>query len=223
MLDPVLAAELGQPRILIFGAVEILTPGGAIRLLDGAGEVPIGANRFVGRDPTWGVLDSIRGLSESMSDTSPAVTIGILPSGDLALSALIDPALQGSAVSVTIGAIDRVTGLAVGEPYVFFAGEIDVPTVKWAGNDRRMEFRAGSIGERLFSVEEGRRLSHAFHTKVWPGELGLEFVTDIESTVPWGQQLKTDSNAVRSDLPGYGASGGFTGGGLRRNYWGAWT
>ena len=85
------------------------------------------------------------------------------------------------------------------------AGELDVPTVTWDANDRRLEFKATSIAERLFATEEGKRLSDAFHQKVWPGELGLAFVTDVETYVPWGQKLDTSAVETRTNNSSIGA------------------
>ena len=55
-------------------------------------------------------------------------------------------------------------------------------------------------------TEEGRRLSDAFHQLVWPGEMGLAFVTDVETTVPWGQALDTTVIETRTNLPSMGGS-----------------
>lgn len=203
-MDPALAAALAASRPLYFAWVEIQLPAATLRLVDGSAEVPIGGHTFVGRDPAYGVLDSIKGLTDSIGDSAPGVTIGLIPANDTALAALLDPAVQGSPVTLGIGVLDMATGLPIGEPYVLFVGELDVPSVKWAENDRRLEWTAVSIGERLFQIEEGRRLSDAFHQKVWPGELGLAFVTDIETWVPWGQALNTTAVETRTNLPGMG-------------------
>lgn len=205
-MSPALAAALAAARPTFFAWAEIQLPDATLRLVDGAAEVPMGGHTFAGRDPVYGVLDSIKGLTDSVGDSAPGVTIGLIPASDTALSALLDPAVQGSPVTLGVGAIDMATGLPIGEPYVLFVGELDVPNVKWAANDRRLDWSAVSIGERLFQIEEGRRLSDAFHQKVWPGELGMAFVTDIESWVPWGQALDTSAIETRTNLPGMGGS-----------------
>jgi hypothetical protein len=205
-LSPQLAAALRGERPLLFGSVEINLPGYDLLLLDGAGELMVGNRKFVGRDPVYGVLNSIKGLADSMGDSAPAVTLGLLPSGDGALAKLVDPAVQGSPVTIAIGCVDIATGLAVPNPYVLFAGELDVPTITWGANSRRLDYRVGSVAERLFAVDEGRALSNAFHQHVWPGELGLEFVTGVEEWVPWGQKIDMTAIQTRSNLPGFGAT-----------------
>ena len=201
-LNPALAAALRGDRPLLFGAVEIALPGYTLRLLDGSGQLMIGGQKFVGRDETYGVLDTIKGLGDSKGDQAPALTLGLIPASDSALGTLLDPAVKGSPVTVMMGVIDIATGLVVPSPYVLFAGELDVPTVTWDANDRRVDYSVTSVAERLFATEEGRRLSDSFHQKVWPGELGLAFVTGVEDTVPWGQALDTGAVEYRSNLPG---------------------
>lgn len=203
-MTPALAAALRGERPLLYGSVEIELPGYDLLLLDGAGQLMVGNRKFVGRDPVYGVLDSIKGLADSMGDKAPAVTLGLIPANDAALGTLLDPAVQGSPVTISMGCVDIQTGLAVPGPYVLFVGELDVPTVKWGANDRRLEYRVTSFAERLFIVEEGRRLSHAFHQWVWPDELGLAFVTDVETYVPWGQKIDMTAIETRTNLPGVG-------------------
>lgn len=204
-LPPALAAALRGDRPLLFGSVEINLPGYDLLLLDGSGQLMIGNRLFAGRDPVYGVLDTIKGLADAMGDQAPAVTLGLIPSTTASLAALLDPAVQGSHVTIAMGCIDIASGTAVSAPYVLFSGELDVPTVTWDANDRRLDYKVTSIAERLFAVEEGRRLSDAFHQKVWPGELGLAFVTDVETYVPWGQKLDTSAIETRTNMSTIGA------------------
>ncbi len=205
-LSPALAAALRGDRPLLFGAVAINLPGYDLLLLDGAGELMIGGRKFVGRDPVYGVLDNVKGLADSIGDTAPTLTLGLIPPSTGALSDLLSPDVQGSQVTVSIGCIDIATGLVVPAPYVLFSGELDVPTLNWGTRDRRLDYKVISVADRLFNIEEGRRLSDAFHQSVWPGELGLAFVTDVETTVPWGQALNTSAIETRTNLPSMGGS-----------------
>jgi hypothetical protein len=205
-LSPPLAAALRGDRPLLFGAVEINLPGYDLLLLDGSGELLIGGRKFVGRDPIYGVLDSIKGLADSIGDQAPTLTLGLIPPSSGALSTLLSPDVQGSQVTVSIGCVDIATGQVVPAPYVLFSGELDVPTLHWGTRDRRLDYKVISVADRLFNVEEGRRLSDAFHQSIWPGELGLAFVTDVETTVPWGQALDTSAIETRTNLPSMGGS-----------------
>ena len=200
-----LQAALSASHVLLFGAVEIALPGYTLRLLDGSGQISIGGHTFVGRDATYGVLDTIKGIADMVDDRAPAIQLGLIPASDAALASLIDPAVQGSPVTITLGVVDRATGLAVPDPYAVFVGEIDVPTITWDANDRRLEYRVVSVAERLFMIEEGRRLSDSFHRKVWTGsnENGLALATGVEQTIAWGQAQAT-SIETRTNLPSMG-------------------
>ncbi|MFZ3485280.1 hypothetical protein [Sphingomonas sp. 3-13AW] len=198
-LSPQLAAALRGERPLLYGSVEINLPGHDLLLVDGAAELMIGNRKFVGRDPVYGALDTIKGLTDSVGEKAPVVSLGLIPSSATALAALVDPAVQGSPVTISIGCVDMVTGLAVPHAYVLFAGELDVPTITWDARDRRLEYRIGSVAERLFAVEEALRLCLAWHQSVWPGELGLEFVSEVETYVPWGQKIDLTAVETRTN------------------------
>lgn len=204
-LNPLLASALRGERPLLFGSVEINLPGYDLLLLDGAGELMVGDRKFVGLDPVYGALDSIKGLTDSIGDSAPSVSLGLIPSGEVALAKLIDPLVQGSSVTIAIGCIDMMTGAAVSAPYVLFTGELDVPTIKWGARDRRLEYRAVSAAERLFQVEEANRMTDAHHQSIWPGELGMSLVSYVEDYVPWGQKLDLTAIETRTNVPGVGS------------------
>ena len=204
-LPPALAAALAGDRPLLVGMVEIDLPSYTLRLLDGAAELMIGGVKWTGRDPIYGVLDTIKGLSDQVGDQAPSVEIGLIPATTASLATLMDPSVQGSAVTISLASVDMATGI-VTPTYVLFSGELDVPTVTWGANDRRLAYKCGSVADRLFATEEGRRLSDAFHQKVWPGEAGLAFMTEVEQEVDWGQSYDTTVIETRTNLPSMGGS-----------------
>lgn len=203
-LSPALASALAGDRPLMVGTVEINLPGYDLCLLDGAAEVMIAGKKFVGRDPIYGALDTIQGLSDTTGDQAQTLTIGLIPAGDTALGLLLDPAAQGSLVTVGINVVDPATGLPVSDTYVLCRAELNVPTVTWGQNNRRLEYKCYTVSERLFATEEGNRLSDAFHQSVWPGETGLFAVTGVEVYVPWGQKLDLTAVEVRTNNPAIG-------------------
>lgn len=198
-LSPALLSATQQPRVLIFGSVVFGFASGTVRLLDGSGEVIVGGVKFSGRDSTWGAIDTIKGLGDQSGDQAPVVTVGVIPSSTASVAALSDPSLQGTPVAIQIGSVDTATGLPIGDSYVLFLGQIDNSTVRWADHDRRVDIRCIAAAEKLFAIEEGLRLSDTFHQTVWPGELGMEFVTGVEDWVPWGQQVDFSKPQIRTD------------------------
>lgn len=205
-LSPAMDAALQDVAPLICGLVEIDLPGYPLRLLDGSGTVAYGGKTFVGRDPTYGVLAAIDEISDGAGDEAPALRITLHPSSNASAAALAAPTMQGCRVSVSLAALDRMTGQVIGEPELLFLGELDVPTLKSGPNSRTLEYEVVSVFERLFDNDEGARLSSAFHKSIWPGERGFDFVTGVEDDVYWG--VEGPPSAVT-----YGAGGGGGGGG----------
>lgn len=201
-LTPGLEAALQQPRALLFGALEINFPDHDLRLLDGSGELVIGGNTFVGRDPTFGTIASCKPVTDGNADQAPTLTVSLLPPSGTAAATLASAAMQGSRVRLYMGAVDMMTGLVVPDPKVLFDGEIDVPTLRWRTRAREVEYRVVSVFEKFFDQEEGIRLSDSHHQALWPGELGLAFVTGVTQPVYWGAQppvsaVRTASSANR--------------------------
>ncbi|MFN3584831.1 hypothetical protein [Phenylobacterium sp.] len=188
-LSPALDAHLARAQVTLFVAVEIVLPSATIRLLDGAGVLTFDSRTFTGRDPVYGVLGPIEPLTDGLDAEAPRVTISLLPPTNTAAATLAAPAAQGSAVSLWFGAVDTATGLVVDAPDLFFVGEVDVPTLRVGKGSRVLEYEVASVWERFFRNDEGARLTDAFHQSVYPGEKGLEFVTDVQRQLPWGADL----------------------------------
>src|SRR3546814_5312887 len=97
------------------------------------------------------------------------------------MATLCNPNMQGSQVSIFVGAVDPTSGLIIGQPEVKFLGEIDVPSLTIGeGGQRSLSYTAVSVFERLFETDEGARAQDAWHQSIWPGEQGLEFMTGTE-------------------------------------------
>lgn len=184
-LETAMAAALEGQHALLFTAVEIQLPSETLRLLDGAGAVTFGGRTFVGQDPALGVLASIEALTDG-GEEAPSVRIAVLPPTNTAMATLADPLAQGGAVFIWLGVMAPTTGAVVGEPELLFAGEIDVPVLEVGRGQRLLTLDCVSIFDRFFEDREGVRLTNSFHQSVWPGELGLEFVTGVKRQMPWG-------------------------------------
>ncbi len=185
-MTPALLGAISADRPLVFGAFEINLPGHDVRLLDGSGAVMIGGNKFTGRDPIAGTVVALQGISDGTGDEAPTITMTLQPPSHEAALQISSEEVQGSRVRISLGVLDRQTGLVVPDPLVLFDGAIDVPTIKWGMHKREVEYRVTSVFERFFELEEGIRLSDAWHQSIYPGELGLSFVTGVTETVPWG-------------------------------------
>jgi len=185
-MTPQLDAALAGFAPTVFGAVEILLPDYTLRLIEGAGRLSFGGNTFVGRDPTFGVIDSVDVIADGTGDDAPEVRLTLLPASDAAAATLASATMQGSQVSIWLGALDPATGQVIPDPLLVFLGELDVPTLKAGEHRRELEYSVVSVFEHFFSDDEGARLSDTFHQSIWPGEKGFAFVTNVDTPVYWG-------------------------------------
>jgi hypothetical protein len=51
-------------------------------------------------------------------------------------------------------------------------------------------------------VDEGVRASNGYHQSVWPGELGLEYMTGTDKNLYWGAKRPVGSYTARSGSAG---------------------
>lgn len=201
MVDPTLQAALEGDVLYLYGAIKIEFPDHTLRLLDGAGELTIGGEVYSGEDAILGTLDSIDELPEDIGDEAPQIRLTLNPADAEASATLTAATVQGSTITIMMGAYDPSTNLAVGVPETLFYGELDVPTLDTSGGSREITYTAVSVFERLFEVREGERASDGWHQSIWPGELGLEYMTGTVKNLYWG--AKRPLTTVRRN--GWGA------------------
>lgn len=198
-MDPTLKNALAQPSVLLFGALKIELPDYTLRLLDGSASLIIEGETYVGLDPTFGTISAISELSEEIGDSAPEITVTLNPPDVSATAVLSHPNMQGAMAHLMAGAVDPVSGIAIGTPETLFLGEIDVPTIGInQQGERTLEYSIVSVFERLFEVEEGQRASNGWHQSIWPGELGLEFMTGTDVNLYWGVKPPKGSTAKGS-------------------------
>lgn len=195
-----LDAALAQPSAIVFIALEIQLPGYTLRLIDGAGEIAIAGDLFLGVDPTYGVLAGIEPFGDGVDAQAPRLVLSLFPPTNTASAVLADPNAQRSPVKLWFGAIDSLTGLVIDEADLWFVGELDTPTLRVGQGQRLLEFEVASVWERFFRNDEGARLNNAFHQSIWPGETGFEFTTEVQRQLPWGSDVPRPTVVV--DVPG---------------------
>lgn len=183
---PAAEAALGARRAAVFGAVEMTLPGHDVRLIAGSIELEVFGEEFSGRDAVFGTIASVDAPKDGVGDEAPGLTITLLPPSGADIDAVAAAGMQGARVRLIFGPLDTLTGLVVPDPIVLFDGEVDVATPKWRKGAVEVAYRCGSVFTKFFELEEGIRLSDAWLQGVWPGALGLAFVTGVAEPVPWG-------------------------------------
>ncbi|HEX7852327.1 MAG TPA: hypothetical protein VF503_01365 [Sphingobium sp.] len=191
-VDPALQTALGQSVVTMFCAMRINLPARPLLLLDGAAEVRFdsgfgyGTELYRGIDSEFGTIASLEQISGGDGDEAPELQMSLYPADGVAAATLSSSNMQGSEVLIFIGALNPMTGLVVGQPYLQFMGEVDVPTLNSSQEERTVEFTIVSVFDRLFAIDEGVRATDGFHQSVWPGERGLEYMTGTAATLYWG-------------------------------------
>lgn len=202
---PGMQSALAADAPIIFGALRIQLPDRVLRLLDGSGNVTFGGETYTGLDATFGTLAAVNEISDGVGDEAPAISLTLVPASSAAAAMLASPAMQGSAVSLWLGAVDRATGAVVPDPLLVFQGVLDQPVLSVEKGVRELELECVSGFERLFDNDEGVRLADSFHKNVWPTEQGLANVSGIIRTIYWGVE------APRGSIFFGGGGGGFGG------------
>ena len=198
-MDPTLKNALAQPGVHLFGALKIELPSYTLRLVDGSATVVIGGETYVGQDATFGTIAEMSQLTEEIGDSAPEITIALFPPDVTATASLSHPNMQGSRATLMVGAVDPISGIAIGTPEILFLGEIDVPTITLEQNGaRKVEYTIVSVFERLFEVEEGQRASNGWMQSIWPGDLGLEHMTGTDVNLYWGAKPPQGPGATKS-------------------------
>lgn len=219
MTSPALDAALAEPIAAVFAAIEIHAPTFTLRLLDGASEVTFPVEdavtgvsapaTFKGSDPDLGTLGTLRSMSEGIGTEAPRLRLELRPPTRTAAATLNLPSNQGALVRMWFGAVNLIDGSVI-EPSLEFLGNLDVPKYM-GGKARRIEYDVFSPWESLFAEAEGDRLNHENHTRAFPLERGLEFVSDVERQLPWGADVPR--SPMISTAQGVSGGGGYNPGG----------
>jgi hypothetical protein len=195
-LTPQMSAALRTGRYPFAPLVRVALPGYTLCQIVGSAEVRFLGDKFVGRDPRFGILVAASNLKDGVGDEAPDWSLTFAPPSEIAASELAAATAQGGEVGGWLGLIDPATGLLLPEPIQLFAGELDVPRIRVGKGTRSLEWRCVSALEPFHDEEKGARLSDSWHQLVWPGETGLSNMTGIDKTSNWG--VEKPPSAVRT-------------------------
>lgn len=209
--DPALTAALAADGSWPFGAVRLALPAATLRLLDGSSQTVIDGETYSGEDAEFGVLLVVEPVEENLENDAPELRVVLQPNDAAAAATLADADMQGSEVIFMVGCIDPSTGLPIGQPEVPFLGEVDVPSLSLGEGTRQVEFRCVSADERMFEMDEGERISDAYHQSICPGELGFSMLATLLDPAYWGAVPPAGATAPAPYVPG-GTSDPYGGG-----------
>ena len=193
MDSALITALQGQAPTLVH-LVTVTLSGATVRWMDtgGSGFVVWGANTYKAEDATYGALGAIGAIEDGADGQATVCDLTIICDGT-AMALWIDPAEQGSLVTVHLGAVTPATGLLIGEPELLFRGELDQPRIA-AGKSQTLIFDCITEEARMLEPNEEQRLTDSFQKSVWPGDLGNEHITDVEKKIYW--RANDPNNAI---------------------------
>lgn len=175
------AFEAAAPTEVLL--VTITLPSATIRWTNG-GFIPWGANTYSAENATYGVLASVESIEDGVTGGATVCALTIHCDG-AALALLIAPAVQGSLVTVHLGAVNRSTGVLIGEPELLFRGELDQPRL--SVGEGALVYDCITEEARMLEANEEQRLTDSFQKSVWPADEGYEHVVETEAEVYWRQ------------------------------------
>src|SRR6478735_3443351 len=114
--------------IAFIGLVKIEFPDYELRLCDG-GFVDWGDDRYLSRDPVFGVIGAMETIGEGVGEEVPVIGLTLLPPSETPTSTLAAPGYQTSRVRFWLAELDVDTGTLDGTPELQLDGQIDQITL----------------------------------------------------------------------------------------------
>jgi len=193
-MDSALITALEGSAPTLVHLVTVTLSGATVRWLDtgGSGFVVWGGNTYSAEDATYGALGAIGAIEDGADGQATVCDLTILCDGT-AMTLWIDPTEQGSPVTIHLGAINRSTGLLIGEPELLFRGELDQPRLS-VGQGQALILDCITEEARMLEPNEEQRLTDSFQQSVWPGDLGNQHISDVEKKIYW--RANDPNNAI---------------------------
>jgi hypothetical protein len=162
------------------GPLRLSTAGFFSFIVDGAGAT------FRESDPTFGRLAGIGEISDGISDEAPVTTFVLLPPSTDAMAALVAPETQDTRVRIWNLTLDPVLGTVLGTPELWLRGRADAPVLTVDEGVFSLSVDARSVLDRALRPNEAAKLNNGWHQRCRPGELGFQFISSVNRSIPWG-------------------------------------
>jgi hypothetical protein len=163
--------------------IEALFDSGATRLWTGLGDLAWNSQTWTGAGSLLGIAD-VQETAEIRA-TGVDVTLTGVPSTLVSL-ALSEP-YQGRVCNIWLGALDTATLALIADPYLLFAGRMDVMTLEEGAETATITL---SVESRLIDldVSRERRYEHQDQLVDASTDRFLEYTTTlIDAQIVWGR------------------------------------
>jgi hypothetical protein len=175
MVTEVSASQLSP---ILLASFSFSTP---VRLWSGYGTITVGSVTYLGS----GSLGTISPVEETTDLAARGINFQLSGVPTALVAVALSENYQGKECSVLFGALDP-TGALVSSPVTIFAGRMDVMSINDDGQNATIIMSAEN---KLVDFRRPRevRYTHEEQQNLYPGDLGLEFVTAIqEKQIYWG-------------------------------------
>ena len=175
MVTEVSASQLSP---ILLASFSFSTP---VRLWSGYGTITVGSVTYLGS----GSLGTISPVEETTDLAARGINFQLSGVPTALVAVALSENYQGKPCSVLFGALDA-TGALVSSPVTIFAGRMDVMSINDDGQNATIIMTAEN---KLVDFRRPRevRYTHEEQQNIYPGDLGLEFVTAIqEKQIYWG-------------------------------------
>ena len=181
MVTEVTTAQLAP---VLLASLSFSTP---VFLWSGYGNLVYNSTTYLG----LGTLGTISPLEETTDLAARGLTLRLsgVPTANVSLA--LTENYQGRECSIMFGALSPTAGTLIASPVTVFAGRMDVMQITDDGNTAEITMTAES---KLMDFKRPREIRYTDEEQqqLFPGDVGLEFVNDIqEKAIYWGNPNQT--------------------------------
>jgi hypothetical protein len=183
MVTEVTTAQLAP---VLLASLSFSTP---VYLWSGYGNLVYNSTTYLG----LGTLGTISPLEETTDLAARGLTLRLsgVPTANVSLA--LTENYQGRECSIMFGALSPTAGTLIASPVTVFAGRMDVMQITDDGNTAEITMTAES---KLMDFKRPREIRYTDEEQqqLFPGDVGLEFVNDIqEKAIYWGNPNQTQA------------------------------
>jgi hypothetical protein len=183
MVTEVTTAQLAP---VLLASLSFSTP---VYLWSGYGNLVYNSTTYLG----IGTLGTISPLEETTDLAARGLTLRLsgVPTANVSLA--LTENYQGRECSIMFGALSPTAGTLIASPVTVFAGRMDVMQITDDGNTAEITMTAES---KLMDFKRPREIRYTDEEQqqLFPGDVGLEFVNDIqEKAIYWGNPNQTQA------------------------------
>ena len=155
---------------------------GYLRVWSGIGDFSWNSLTWIGA----GSLLSISGINETRDVSANGVVVALSGIPSTLISLALSDGRQGYSGKIYLGFLDDADDL-IDDPYLIFDGRLDVISIEEQGETSSITLNYES---RLIDLQRSREIRYTDEEqkRLFPGDLGLEFVASLqEQTINWGR------------------------------------